>query len=248
MSQFDRAIALEPNNYLALWDRGAQHYRVGNYVDAAADLGRAVELAPDESGPRSGLAQAYLNAGKLGEAQDAAESAVRLERSGRTLIALGMILLYESKELQAIPYLEEAAHNQSEPVYWLYLGVGYRRTQQHAKAHAANGHGRQLAEDALKRDVKNGFTRATLAYLAAALGDEKAALDEAIQAIRFSPADGNTQFLVALTFEALHRRTEAINLLQTVSRGVLDDLSRWPDVADLVRDSRFLQLTAPQDR
>jgi hypothetical protein len=39
-------------------------------------------------------------------------------------------------------------------------------------------------------------------------------------------------------------RDDAIAVLRTAPAEMLEDLKRWPDVADLTADSRFIELTA----
>ena len=46
------------------------------------------------------------------------------------------------------------------------------------------------------------------------------------------------------TYEALGRREDTLAVLNTSPPAVIADVNRWPDMADLQRDSRFLQLLA----
>ena len=45
-----------------------------------------------------------------------------------------------------------------------------------------------------------------------------------------------------LTYELLGERKETLRVLQDSSPQQLLDVSRWPDLADLQKDSRFLDL------
>jgi hypothetical protein len=59
-----------------------------------------------------------------------------------------------------------------------------------------------------------------------------------------SPNDTQVRFMAIATFEALHQRQESRKLLNTFSYSELTDLKRWPDLAELSRDPRFLELLA----
>ena len=48
----------------------------------------------------------------------------------------------------------------------------------------------------------------------------------------------------SLDLWALGQRDETLDVLRNSPDGVLADVSRWPDVADLYKDSRFSQLLA----
>jgi hypothetical protein len=48
--------------------------------------------------------------------------------------------------------------------------------------------------------------------------------------------------MAARTYEALDRRNDTLAVLADSPAGMLADLSRWPEVVDLHRDPRFLEL------
>lgn len=89
---------------------------------------------------------------------------------------------------------------------------------------------------------RSGFVRACLAYLSARIQDKGRAESEIAQALQLSPNDGNTQWMAVATYEALGRRDQALAVLSTSSSQLIADLKRWPDMADLQRDFRFLEL------
>ena len=62
---------------------------------------------------------------------------------------------------------------------------------------------------------------------------------EIAQALQLSPGDNNTRRMAVKTYEALGRRDDSIAVLSTSPYDVLADVSRYPDLADLSRDSRF---------
>jgi hypothetical protein len=48
--------------------------------------------------------------------------------------------------------------------------------------------------------------------------------------------------MAVLTYEAMKRRDASLAVLASAPTEMLKDLSRWPDVADLSKDSRFIDL------
>jgi tetratricopeptide (TPR) repeat protein len=96
----------------------------------------------------------------------------------------------------------------------------------------------------LTQDPRNGVIRSHLAYLCARLGDGQRAASEIAQALQLSPNDADTRWAAAITYEALGQREDTLAVLNESPEGVLADLSHWPDVAELHKDPRFLQLLA----
>jgi eukaryotic-like serine/threonine-protein kinase len=244
LAMLNKAVATAPGNYLALWERGSHSYRLGQNEAAAVDLEKATKLAPDEPGPLTELAQVYLNGGNAVQAEQAARHAVELQPTARTLNVLGQSLLYQAKPEQALPYLQQAAQLRPLAWNWLYLAVAQRLSAQPTQALATNRKALQLARAELEQDYRSGVHRALVAYLSAQLGDQATALSETHQALEFAPSDADTQWLAALTMEALHQRADALHVLETAGPWVLKDISRWPDAVALARDPAFLRLVS----
>jgi Flp pilus assembly protein TadD len=108
----------------------------------------------------------------------------------------------------------------------------------------ANRESLVLAEKELAKNPRDSKVRINLAYLAARLGDPSRAESEIAQALRLSPSDADVLWMAACAYEALGQRNGALSLLASAPDEVLINLSRWPDVADLSRDPRFIQLLA----
>ena len=94
----------------------------------------------------------------------------------------------------------------------------------------------------MAKNPRDGYVRSFLAYLCARTGDRRRAESEIAQALQLSPNDADTRWMAALTYEALGRRDATLGVLAASPSELLADLSRWPDVADLHKDSRFLDL------
>jgi tetratricopeptide (TPR) repeat protein len=101
-----------------------------------------------------------------------------------------------------------------------------------------------MAEAEMARNPRNGYVRAFLGYFAAALGDRRRAESEIAQALRLFPNDADTRWRAVLSYEALGLRDKTLEVLSTSTAEQLGDVNRWPDLADLHRNRRFLELLA----
>jgi len=64
LADLDRAVELDPDNFITRVFRGAAYQNMGRYEEALADLDRAIELGPDNLPARSIEAMAHVERGK----------------------------------------------------------------------------------------------------------------------------------------------------------------------------------------
>jgi tetratricopeptide (TPR) repeat protein len=247
LTTYYRAVEVDPQNYRAHQELGAFFLERGIDQEAETSFRRAVNLAPDEADPRYALASALTNLGRFPEAERELRRALALKETVKTLELLGRDLLYEGRETEAIPYFSEARRlaPEGDLTLWADLSVAYRRTNRLSEFRGIARHARGLAERELSRNPRDGDTRSRLAYFCAWLGDRARARTEIEQALRLTPnnAEGVLWYAV-LTYEALSQRDDTLRVLKSAPAGLLADLNRWPDLADLQRDSRFISLLA----
>jgi len=122
------------------------------------------------------------------------------------------------------------------------LGTASRRADFRHEAEQAYRKGLHLAEAALSQNPKDGYERSFLAYLCARLGDPRRAESEAAQALQISGNAISVRWMAALTYEALGQRDLTLAIVRDAPASMLDQLSRFPDLAALRADSRFQQL------
>ena len=243
LASYRRAIETEPEYYRNHQALGAFYHQRANYREALRLFQKTVELAPAEPNAHYALASAYMDLGKFAEAESELRRALVLGETPATLHSLGLVLMYQGKEMEAIPYLTQALSRFPERhLWWMHLATAYRRQHLITESEKANRRGLSLAEKEITRDPRNGTIRSHLAYLCASLGDRSRAESEISQALQLSPNDAGTRWWAALTYEALGRRDATIALLRASAGELLADLSRWPDLADLHEDSRFKEL------
>jgi tetratricopeptide (TPR) repeat protein len=249
LAAYRRAIEAEPEYYRNHQALGAFYNQRANYREAIKQFVRTVELAPEEPNAHFALAAAYVNLGQFLEAEKELRVALRLGETPVALHTLGLVLMYQGRDLEAIPYMTQALNRSPErSLWWMLLATSYRRKNLITEAERANRRGLYLAEKEMTHDPRNGTIRSHLAYLCASLGNRSRAESEISQALQLSPNDAATRWWAALTYEALGQRDATIAVLSVSPSEQLADLARWPDLADLHKDSRFKQLIADHQK
>ena len=244
LTAFRRAIAVQPQNYRNYRELGSFYVDRDDYVQAVPPFKRMIELVPQMSDAHFGLGTAYLDSGHYPEAENELRIAIGLGDTSDSEHTLAYLLMLQGKDNDAIPhYLKALEIGPETALLWLNLGISYERTGLSNKATSAFRHGLAVAERDLT-DPRNGRERADLAYLAAKLGDRPRAASEIAQALQLWPDHTETRWMAALTYEALGRRDDTLGLLARSPAGMVYQLNRYPEVADLRRDSRFLQILA----
>jgi tetratricopeptide (TPR) repeat protein/TolB-like protein len=245
LAEYRHALDAEPNYYRTYQALGAFYFKKANYGEAAKYLSKAVELAPDEPTTHYALGATWTNVGRFGDAESEFRFALHLQETPTALYALARALIYEGREPEAVPHLKSALSlSPKRFTLWLELGNCYRRMNQSAEATKAYRRALELAEAEMAGNPKSSETRSFVAYLCARLADRRRAESEIAQALQLSRGVADVQGMAALTYEALDLRDSTLNVLSAAPRELLADLSRWPDVADLQKDPRFIQLLA----
>ena len=245
LASFRRAIELEP-------DYHRNHQALGNFWSNRADyheairhFRRTVELAPVEPAAHFALSIAYVHEGRFYESEAELRTALALGETPNALNALGTTLMYLNRDQEALPYFTRALQlDPTRYLWWMNLGTAYRRLNMAEAAVHANRQALPLVEGRLKNNPRAGYVRACLAYVCAWLGETGRAQSEIAQALQLSPEDNETRRMAVKTYEALKRREETLAVLRDSPAQVLADISRYPDLADLHRDSRFKTMLA----
>jgi eukaryotic-like serine/threonine-protein kinase len=245
LAEYKKSVQADSKDYRNYQQLGTFYFRRAEYDVALPHFRKAVELAPDEPAAIFALGGDYFSLGRLSDAESELRRVIRLGETSEELLMLGAVLLEKGNYADAAPTFSRALQLQPEQVLgWMNLGTIYRLMNRRAESLQAYRSALRLAEKQLPRDPRNAQLRSRLAYLSARLGDSGRAESEIGQARMQSPSDATVHFMAAATFEALNRRTDTLRFLSTFSNAELADVNRWPDLADLSRDPRFLQLLA----
>jgi eukaryotic-like serine/threonine-protein kinase len=245
LAAFDKAIEVEPNYYRTYQNLAAFYNKRSEYDRAIQYYRRAVELAPNEPDPHFALGVGYGNSGQYREAENELRLSVHLRETSNAMHALGLVLMDQGKNDEAISYISRAVTlDPGVYLWWMNLGTACRMANRPAESARAYRRGLELAEADMRKNPRSGYVRSLVAFLCARLGDGRRADSEIAQALQLSPADADVHWMAAATYEALGRRKDTLAVLNTSPSEVIADVSRWPDMADLRRDSRFLHLLA----
>jgi Flp pilus assembly protein TadD/TolB-like protein len=242
-----KAIQVQPDYFKNYQQLGALYNFHGKYQDAIRAFQKMVDLAPDLWESHFALGAALENAGRFGEAEREVRAAIRLQDSPRAEHELGQLLQDLGRNREAIAcFLKALALGRKIAMLWLDLGVSYSREGLERDSRAAFRRGLEVAERDVARDPRDGSERAPLAYLAARLGDSQRAESEITQALRVAENDSSTCLMAVLTYEALGHREQSLSVLASAP-SIIVRLNRYPELAELRRDPRFLKLLGSKD-
>jgi Flp pilus assembly protein TadD len=243
LAAYRNAVQNDPGNYRGYVFLGWFYNDMDQFSQAVAPLRQAVALAPDEPDARDQLGFAYKSLGQFQAAEAELRTALQFGETVFVLDQMGETLMYERREEEAIPFFKRAlAIDPNEFIALMDLGICYRRLNRRPEWDQANRDGLQAAEAAKRLNPRNGNARAILAYFHSQLGQPQEAESEISQALTFSPDGVGVRWAAALTYEALAKRDATLSLLTSASRELSADLNRWPDLAGLQSDPRFIQL------
>jgi tetratricopeptide (TPR) repeat protein len=173
-SAFLKAVEIDPNQYKNYRDLGYFYHERANYGEATRYFRQAVTLAPNEPLIHFSLSTALLNAGQFKPAENELRWSIRLQETSTALHELGLVLMLQGKDEEAIPSISRALElGPGQYLWWMNLGTAYRRVGLKSNSKNAYRRGFDLAEAEMMRNPRGGNVRANLAYLSAQLGDRR---------------------------------------------------------------------------
>jgi Flp pilus assembly protein TadD len=237
------AVSLAPYDWLLTMQLGAHYLDGGKWAQAGDQFRRAIELVPDNPRAHNNLGLVYRGLGRLDEAADAFQKAIDLEQTSLHFRNLGMVLAEAGKYPEAeraIGRSIELRPNQYRA--WGLLASIY--ANQHADAAKVRDtylKAIALAADLLKQTPKDEYLLADVGGYYAALGNEKASLPLLAQAAALAPHIPEVLYQVAVGYEMLHHRDEALRWLAKgrASGYPAEAIARNPVLSALRADPRY---------
>ncbi len=182
IEDYDRAIAADPANALAFYNRGRAHRRMGNRAQAIDDFGRAIKLDPDHAPARLSRAKALLRTGRQDLALDDASRGIDLDPRNAELRQLRAELYLNggNRDLAIADLTAAIAATPSNPELYTKRGNAYRMVGK--RIQAIHDYTAALTIDPTNANVL--FNRATTYD---EIGDRDQAARDYQQAIALNP-------------------------------------------------------------
>jgi tetratricopeptide (TPR) repeat protein len=238
-----RAIDLAPDYWRWQVLLGNYYFAGGKLQEAAEQYRKAVELTPDNATALLDLGLASLNLGKYDDAQTYLEKSAQIEPSFFAYSSLSEVLTAQGKFADAVEMSKKACDlNPTNYVAWGNLASAYLWSPGgHDKAMESYHKAIELAEASRKETPNKPDLLATLAGYYAVIGESERSLPLLRQAVALAPDDPGVLFRSGESYEILHHRAEAIELIaKCLAMGYYgNQLQRSPELASLRADSKF---------
>jgi Flp pilus assembly protein TadD len=238
-----KAVSLAPDDWLLNMQLGAHYLDRGKWAQAAGQFRHAVDLVPDNPRAHNNLGLVYRGQGKLDEAAAAFQKAIDLEQTFLHFRNLGMVLAEAGRYPEAERALGRAIQMRpSQYRAWGLLAAVY--ANQHADAAKVRDtylKAIALSADLLRETPKDEYLLADVGTYYAAVKRDKESLRLLSQAAALAPDIPEVLYQVAVGYEMLHRRDEALLWLGKARAGgyPATAIERNPGLAALRADPRY---------
>lgn len=230
-----RALALDPNNEMAVFTLAHIHANQGRVAEAIAEYRRSLELKPNEPGTKFELGLLLLQQGNIAEARAQFAEAARLNPS-LTLVndeTAAAAAASGQTQLAAVRYLAGTLLDPANPRAHFAAGVALLRLGDDRGALASLARAVELKPNFVEAHVEMGL-------LLLKLRDAPAAMPHFRAALAIAPHLAAANVGLGRAEEALGQTSEADECFERARRDAPDDanVSRtWADV--LARRGRF---------
>ncbi len=243
LTAYQKAVQVRPDDFNNHWALGGFHIGRSQYPEAVTQFQIMVSQKPRLEDSHRLLGQAFFELQRFPEAETELRKAINIRDSSQAEQVLGNVLWFTNRFPEATThYLRAIAIGPETTLLWLDLGSCYSQEGRKRDASDAFRRGLPLARKELIKDPRNWREHANQAYLEARLGDGGAAESDIAQVLQVSRDDQTLQMAI-LTYEALGRRDQSLQLLAK-SPSILPGIKSLPELADLRRDPRFTELVA----
>ncbi|MFI4942939.1 MAG: protein kinase [Burkholderiales bacterium] len=238
-----KAVSLAPNDWSLMQQLGEYYLDKGDWAAAGEQYRRAAELLPDNPRPHNNLGLVYQGLGRLEESAAAFRKAIDLEPTFLRYRNLGMVLAEAGRYEEAARMLERSIEMRPDNYRaWGLLASVYREQRADpAKIQQTYLKAIALAAKLRKEMPRDEYLLADVGSYYAALGMEKEGLPLLAQAAALAPEIPQVLYRVAVAYEALHHRDEALRfLVQARASGYpAAIIDRNPQLAALRADPRY---------
>jgi serine/threonine protein kinase len=243
-----KAVSLAPDDWLPNMQLGAHYLDAGKWAQAGELFRHTIELAPDNPRAYNNLGLVYRAQGKLDDAATAFRKAIDLEPTSLRFRNLGMVLAEAGRYADAEQALNRSIEMRSTQYRaWGLLAAVY--ANEHAdptKVRDTYLKAIDLAGDLLKQTPKDEYLLADVGSYYAAIGKERESLPLLAQAAALAPDVPEVLYQVAVGYEMLHHRAEALRFIAKAraSGYSSDAIARDPVLAALRADPGYASTAA----
>jgi tetratricopeptide (TPR) repeat protein len=232
-----KAVSLAPDDWSQIQQLGEYYLDNGQWTQAGEQYRRAVELMPDNPRPHNNLGLVYEGLGRLEESAAAFRKAIDLEPSFIRFRNLGMVLAEAGKCEEASRMLERSIEMRPDNhrAWGLLASVYLNQHADPAKVRETFLKAIALATDLRKETPRDEYLLADVGGYYAAIGMEKESLPLLAQAAALAPDTPQVLYQVAIGYEALQRREEALRWLARAKASgyPAEIIARNPQLASL---------------
>ena len=238
-----KAVSLAPDDWSLMQQLGEYYLDKGDWATAGEQYRQAAELLPDNPRPHNNLGLVYQGLGRLEESAAAFQKAIDLEPSFLRYRNLGMVLAEAGRYEEATRMLERSIEMRPDNyrAWGLLASVYLDQGADPAKIKETYLKAIALATNLRKEMPRDEYLLADVGSYYAALGMEKEGLPLLAQAAALAPELPQVLYRVAVGYEALHHREEALRfLVQARASGYPSAIiDRNPQLAALRADPRY---------
>jgi tetratricopeptide (TPR) repeat protein len=238
-----KGIGLAPDDWSLMQQLGEYYLDKGQWEQAGEQYRGAAELMPDNPRPHNNLGLVYQGQGRLEESAAAFHRAIELEPSFIRFRNLGMVLAEAGRYDEAARMLERSIEMRPDSyrAWGLLATVHHNQRADPAKVRETFLKAIALAADLLKETPRDEYLLADVGSYYAAIGMEKQALPLLAQAAALGPDVPQVLYQVAIGYEALHRREQALSWLARAKTSGYPaaSIERDPQLKALRADPRY---------
>jgi eukaryotic-like serine/threonine-protein kinase len=238
-----KAISLAPEDWGLSQQLGLYYLDTGKLAQAAEQYQKATNLVPDNSRAYNNLGLVYRQQGRPAQAEAAFRKAIDLEPTSKRYRNLGTLFLDEGKYAEAQPMFERAIS--LRPDYyeaWGFLATVFRNTGvDRAKVEETYRKAISLSADLQKQTPNDPYLLADVGGYYAAIGMDRESEPLLKQAAALAPDKPDVLYQVAVAYERLHRRDQALLWISKAVAGGMSAqfLEHVPELSGLRADPDY---------
>lgn len=238
-----KAISLAPEDWGLLQQLGSFYMETGKLAPSVEQWQKAVNLVPDNPRAYNNLGLVYRLQGRPADAEAAFRKVIDLDPTFRHYMNLGDVFLDEGKYAEAKSAFEHAIN--LRPDYyraWGGLATVYRSSGvDRAKVEETYRKAISFTTDLRKQTPNDPYLLADAGDYYAALGMERESTPLLQQAAALAPDKPNVLYEVALGYDRLHKRDQALLWIdKAVAAGITTQfLGQVAELSSLRADPRY---------